>query len=125
MFSAGENNAFLLEGGQVVTVRGVEGRGVLSRQSELILDGEAVFVGESLLALFELLQGVAYGDMVTVGAATYRAAHDPLPSADGLFGRLPLSGPIALQPQPVITLILSTTTGQQLTTTTGTPLIAL
>jgi hypothetical protein len=125
MFSSGENDAFLLEPGQAVTVRGVAGRGVISYQSEMVLDGEAVWRGETLLALSTLLAGVVYGDLVTIGADTYRAAQDPLPSADGVFARLPLSGPIAVTPQPVITLFLTTPAGQQLTTPAGIPLIAI
>ena len=125
MFSSGENNAFLLEPGQAVTVRGVAGRGVISYQSEMVLDGEAVWRGETLLALSTLLDGVVYGDLVTIGADTYRAAQDPLPSVDGVFARLPLSGPITVTPEPVITLFLTTPAGQQLTTPAGIPLIAI
>ncbi len=125
MFSSGENAAFLLESGQPVTVRGVAGRGVLGLQSELVLDGEAVWRGETLLALAELVADVSYGDTVVIGGETYLAAHDPMPSADGVFARVPLSGPITITPEPTITLLLTTTTGQQLTTTTGVPLVAI
>lgn len=125
MFSPGENVAFLLESGQDVTVAGVPGRAVFSLQSELVLGGEAIWRGETLLALSTLLADVSYGDVVVVGGQTYRAAHDPLPSADGVFSRLPLSGPITLAPEPVITLFLTTTTGQQLTTPAGVPLVAI
>jgi hypothetical protein len=122
MFSTGENAAFLLEAGQPVTVRGVAGRGVLGLQSEFVLDGEAVWRGETLLALAELVADVAYGDQVVIGGQTYLAAHDPMPSADGVFARVPLSGPITIIPEPTITLFLTTTTGSQLSTTIGVPL---
>lgn len=125
MFSSGENTAFLLESGQPVTVRGVAGRGVLSLHTELVFGEEAVWRGETLLALTSLVDGVAYGDQVVIGGQTYLAAHDPMPSADGIFSRVPLSGPIAVTPEPVITLLLTSTTGQQLTTTTGVPLVAI
>jgi hypothetical protein len=120
MFSPGENSAFLLEPGQAVTVAGVEGRGVLSFQSELVLDGEVTWRGETLQVLSSLGSQVSYGDLVITEEGRYRVARDPFPSADGVFCRLALSGP--LPPEPVITLFLTTTTGLQLTTTTGVPL---
>ena len=122
MFSPGENAAFLLEAGQPVTVNGVEGRGVLSYQSELVLDGEVTWRGESLLVLASLGGDANYGDPVVTTTGTYRVAQDPLPSADGVFCRLALSGPIVTPPEPVIILYLTTPAGLGLTTPAGIPI---
>jgi hypothetical protein len=119
MFSPGENAAFLLEAGQPVTVNGVEGRGVLSYQTEIVLDGETSWRGESLLVLTSLGGTANYGDLVVTTAGTYRVAQDPFYSADNVFCRLALSGPIAVEPQPVIILYLTTADGESLTTTEG------
>ena len=124
-FSQAETEACLLEPGQPVTVNGMPGTGILSRRSEFVLDGEQVYVGETLLALSTLLADVSYGDIVVIGTETYRAAGDPMPGADDAFSRLPLSGPITITPPPVSILLLTTTTGAELTTTTGIPLVAI
>lgn len=125
MFSEGENAAFLLEAGQPVVVDGVSGTGILSRQTELVLDGESTWIGETLLALSSLAGGVSYGDLIIIGSESYRVAQSPFPSIDGVFCRVPLSGPIPYTPPTPVAIFLATTTGVELTTTTGTPIPAL
>lgn len=117
MIFPGEDEAMLFENGEPVTIKGVAGIGVFSVGGEMILNNEAVSIGKSVLVLSSLGGTVAFGDPVIFRGDNYAVEHDPLPSADGIFCRIPLSGPI-LNPPPEIP-------GQRITTVEGVPLVAV
>jgi hypothetical protein len=112
-------------GGIEFSCNGITGTGFLLRRSRFLLDEEAISVRWFLTALTSDASSFSYGHALVANGQTFRVECQPQLIEDGTWCEIPLSDPISLQPQPVITLILSTTTGQQLTTTTGTPLIAL
>lgn len=114
-----EDLAFLTDWGEPVTIQGTTGAGVLSRQTQILLDGGRSHVGDSLLASAALAASLRRGEAIQVGAASYRVIHDPWVSVDGVFCRVPLSGPVATPPPVVPWETLTTVGGLALTTVGG------
>jgi hypothetical protein len=84
--------AFLTDWGGPVVVNGTPGQGVLSRNSQILLDDQLVYEGDSLLCPAALASTVRRGHVVTVEGVAFVACGDPFFSADGLLCRVPLSG---------------------------------
>ena len=95
----------------------IQGEGLLRKNTELVIKGQAVVVDAVIENLpFSIFGELTYGDQITVGGETYIVDHDVMRFEDGAFCRVPLTGPITLATTwPTLT----TTTGLALTTTTG------
>jgi hypothetical protein len=123
MIFAEEDAAMLTEDGEPVTIKGVASVGVFSQKTQLIgEDDSAVVIGESLLTLANIGGQLAYGDLINIRGKGWRVKHLPMISADGIFCRIPLSGPIrtpAFEPS-----YLRSTLGTLLRTAANVPLVA-
>lgn len=111
--------------GKALIVDGETGLGVMKITNEVLADGESTQRQASILGPFSLLSSVKYGDEINFDGSTYQVESDPFPSPDLGFCRVVVHGPILVSPEPIIELILTTTAGVSLTTTTGIPLLVL
>jgi hypothetical protein len=96
---AADLNAMLGEPfGSPITAAGQSDSGVLTKSSEIVLGGDFVFVGPSVLAKSELFGGLEYGALMQIGGENYKVLHEPITAGDGLLCRIPLQ----LVPTPVV-----------------------
>lgn len=111
--------------GKALVVGGETGLGVRKITNEVLADGESTQRQASILGPFTLLSNVKYGDEISFDGSTYQVEGDPFPSPDLGFCRVIVHGPILVPPEPIIEVILTTTAGVDLTTTTGIPLLVI
>lgn len=104
---------------------GVSGEGFLKQNAETIFGGEMVIIRWSLTALTADVENFSYGDEISIAGRVHRVEVQPQPFDDGTWSTVPLSDPITITPPPVTILLLTTTTGVELTTSTGIPLVAI
>ncbi|MFN9622614.1 MAG: hypothetical protein ACK587_07260 [Cyanobacteriota bacterium] len=112
-------------GGLEFTCNGVTGTGFLLKRSRFIMDGEVMTIRCFLTALTADAESFSHGDLLTMDGKVFRVEVQGQPFEDGTWCEVPLSDPTTLAPEPVITLYLTTTTGQQLTSPAGVPLVAI
>ena len=98
----------------------IQGEGLLRKNTELVIQGQAVVVDAVIENLpFSVFGELKYGDPLTVAGDTYFVEYGVMRFEDGAYCRIPLSGPVAAPPPPPSFQPLTTTTGLALTTTTG------
>lgn len=90
--TAAEDRAILADWGEPLTIGGIEGLGILSRQTQVILDDVVVYEGDSILASEELCNNLKRGDYLNLNGIDFLVIGDPFSSADGLLCRIPVSG---------------------------------
>ncbi|MFM1799372.1 MAG: hypothetical protein RLZZ117_1650 [Cyanobacteriota bacterium] len=83
------------------------------------MDEEIISFRWMFTALMSEASEFSYGDTFSTNGQTFKVEYQPLPIDDGTWCEIPLSDPIAVEPQPVIILYLTTADGESLTTTEG------
>lgn len=73
-----------------VTAGASLGRGFLSQNSELVLDGQVVMVDYVLSVPAATFGWLGYGDLVEVGGREFRTIHRGLRTGDGSWVQVPL-----------------------------------
>lgn len=77
--------------GSVPVTSGIlSGRGFLSQNSELVLDGQVVLIDFLLRVLAATFGNLDYGDIVVVEGREFTVLHKPMRRADGVWVDVPL-----------------------------------
>jgi hypothetical protein len=102
--------------GVTVTIGGTTGLGILDKDSEIVLGGQAVKIAYTLTGLTSFVGSLEYGDTLSADGVTYRVEHEPMRIDDGGYCKVPLMPAVvvALAPRE-----LQTTRGARLQTTRG------
>lgn len=105
----------------------IQGEGLLRLNSQLVIRGEEVIVDAVIENLpFSVFGELKYGDQLVIAGNTYIVEYGVIRFGDGVFCRVPLTGPITITPPPDISVPLTTVTGLGLVTTaTGLGLVIL
>jgi hypothetical protein len=90
--TAADVSAMLADWGQPLTVGTASGVGVLRRNTQILLDDQLVYEGDSILSTTALCGQLTYGSTITLDGVAYVVQSDPFPSADGVTCRVPVSG---------------------------------
>ena len=90
--TAADVSAMLADWGQPLTVGAASGVGVLSRNTQILLDDQLVYEGDSILSTMALCGQLTHGSTITLGGVAYVVQSDPFLSADGATCRVPVSG---------------------------------
>jgi len=72
-----------LLGGVVVTGGAISVLGFLSRNSEILLDGQTITVSTALTVQSEYFSELSRGATLTIAGSPYRVLHEPLLIGDG------------------------------------------
>jgi hypothetical protein len=121
MITASEDLVNLAAIGEPVVYNGLTFYGIFSFQSELIINGEVIWAGKSLVGNFASLGGLRFGDVVNIKNLFYKVQQEPFLSPDGAMVRVPLDGPV---PNPIQAIIKPwlTVMGDPITTVMGDPI---
>lgn len=82
--------AFARLGSVSISAGAVTGLGFLSKNSELVLGGQAVIIDYLLKCLTSEFGGLSYGDTIQVAGTSYKVEQQPMQIEDGLFCIIPL-----------------------------------
>lgn len=99
---ADDLQGYLQDFGRAVTAKARTGLGVISHQSEIVVKGEIVYTGNSILTSQDIASDLTHGDLITYHGVTYEVLHDPFASADGFFFRVPVRRLDPTEVPPVI-----------------------
>jgi hypothetical protein len=90
--TAADVDGMLTDWGQPLTVGAASGFGVLSRNTQILLDDQLVYEGDSILSTMALCGQLGYGSTLTLDGVAYVVQSEPYRSADGITCRVPVSG---------------------------------
>ena len=90
--TAADVSAMLTDWGQPLTVGAASGVGVLSRNTQILLDDQLVYEGDSILSTMALCGQLNHGSTLTLDGVAYVVHSEPYRSADGVTCRVPVSG---------------------------------
>ena len=90
--TAADVSAMLTDWGQPLVVGAVSGVGVLSRNTQILLDDQLVYEGDSILSTMALCGQLGYGSTLTLDGVAYVVQSEPYRSGDGITCRVPVSG---------------------------------
>jgi hypothetical protein len=121
MIAASEDLANLVSLGEPVVFNGQTFYGIFSLQSELVINGEVIWAGKSLVGNFASLGGLRFGNVVNIKNDFYKVQQEPFLSPDGAMVRVPLVGPV-LNPIQATIVPWLTTMGDPITTVMGDPI---
>jgi len=76
--------------GLSITAGAVSGIGILDRNSEIILGGQAVIVDYMVTCRTDQFGALQYGSGIAVDGISYTVRHEPLKLADGRYCSIPL-----------------------------------
>ena len=99
-----ESLGMLEEWGSPMTAKARTGLGILSHQTDIVVSGEIVYTGDSILTSSDLVFDITHGDIVNYAGVSYVVQHDPFKSADGSLYRVPVT---RLDPIDVPEIIIS------------------
>jgi hypothetical protein len=77
-------------GGKTFVAGGISGLGVLRGQSTYVSGGEELYFEQTILGRYSELGGLSYGAQILFDGVNYEVIHDPLPSSDSKFCRVPV-----------------------------------
>jgi hypothetical protein len=101
---ADDFQGYLQDFGRAVTAKARTGLGVISHQTEIVVNGEIVYTGDSILTSNDIAYDLTHGDIVNYDGVSYVVQHDPFKSADGSLYRVPVT---RLDPIDVPEIIIS------------------
>lgn len=77
-------------GGKPFVAGAISGLGVLRGQSTYVSGGEELYFEQTILGKHSELGGLSYGAQILFDGVNYEVIHDPLPSSDSSFCRVPV-----------------------------------
>ncbi len=77
-------------GGKTFVAGGISGLAVLRGQSTYVSGGEELYFEQTILGKHSELGGLSYGAQILFDGVNYEVIHDPLPSSDSTFCRVPV-----------------------------------
>ena len=95
---------YLEDFGRTIVAKARVDLGVLSSQSEIVVSGEIVYRGDSILAKRSICGDLTHGDLISHNGVSYMVEHDPFASADNYFCRVPVT---RLDPTEIPEVIIS------------------
>lgn len=97
-----ESLGMLAEWGRPITAKARTGLGILSHQTDIVVSGEIVYTGDSILAEVSVCGDLTHSDLINHDGVSYMVENDPFMGADGFLCRVPVTRMDPTEVPPVI-----------------------